>query len=59
LLRGRSLSPIGKALQLLDKLGALEGWVPAYAGKTPNGFRLDETRSAFIHTPFRNADDNP
>jgi hypothetical protein len=50
---------MGKALRLLDKLGALEGWVPAYAGKTPNGFRLDETRSAFIHTPFRNADDNP
>ena len=66
LLRGTNLSSMGKALQLLGKLGAVEGWVPACPtehvrglkahGKTSNGLRRRETRIPFLHTLFRGND---
>src|SRR5271169_495299 len=50
LLRGTNLSSMGKALRLLGKLGAMEGWIPACAGKTSNGLRHRDTRTPFLHT---------
>jgi hypothetical protein len=38
----------GKVLRLLGKLGAVEGWVPAFAGMTSNGLRRREARISFL-----------